>query len=101
MPPQTPPPFGPMGRPPQQPQKPGFYSHVMSGLLKTRSILNLLITDLLRFILVLFLFALIAGGSIAIFSYKQWYPTVKSAVYEFAGFSAKDQQAVSSSTASH
>jgi len=73
---------------------------MMAGLLKIKTILNLVISNLLRLIFAVILFAIVVAGVIAVLSYQQWYPNVQSYIYSLTTFTATEvSQYTASSTA--
>jgi hypothetical protein len=66
------PPIKPPQKSPQEPSR--FYSSIMASLQRFKTFLDLLISDILRFILVVILFLAIVGVTLGAISYKQWWP---------------------------
>ena len=73
----------PAGLPPKQ--RPG-YSRTTGFLIRAKVLLDLIIGDLFRFILVLFLFAFIFAVAWAALGYRTWLPKAESYLSEYSGF---------------
>jgi len=62
--------------PPFQPDKPRLYSRFSVSLLKMRSLLDIIITMLLRMLLIVALFVSLVTAVFFILVYQRWVPTV-------------------------